>query len=79
MMIYANAFGPDLLFDFIEYQLSFLFLIFIYFDDIRHYSTLYPTTRIQTNCEIAITVIGVLKCAWEGGGRDVQRKGMEGA
>lgn len=50
-----------------------IFLIVIYLDDIRHYSTL----RIQTNCEI--TVIGVLKCTWEGGGRNVQRKRMEGA
>lgn len=45
------------------------------------YSTLFLfcIPRIQINCGIAITVIGVLKCIWEGGGRDVQGKGMKGA
>lgn len=40
---------------------------------------LFCIPRIQINCGIAITVIGVLKCIWEGGGRDVQGKGMKDA
>lgn len=56
-----------------HFYFSFSFISMIF--DI----SLHCILRIQTNCGIAITVIGVLKCAWEGGGRDVQRKGMEGA